>query len=286
MALLARDVDAHAYGFRLVMGYSKRAYPSYPGYGATLPQPLVQLCELERPLRVHSGPTPERSFLKVSVSDPGTLRFLRALDDAVLRAARAHSAEWFGQTLGAAEVRAKYRSPAQQGTAGTLVTLRLKSLLTPTELHRMGASGIVHKHGARREDLVPRAGVVPLVCVDAVWFYGHVKFGVGLRVEKAVVYPQEAARLRFDVATRALRVDAGCVYEGEEARIRPALPDDLEGTYLAWLPPEVLQLVAFPALCEGLGRSFCRGATTPTTVEYAEAADPWLDAIGEFVVDE
>jgi hypothetical protein len=79
--------------------------------------------------------------------------------------------------------------------------------------------------------------------------------------------------LHFDAAPpHALHLDEGCLHknEGDLLRLRQ-LPDDLSGTYLDWLPPEVLELITFPQELRGAyGTRFVRKSVTETEVVYVE----------------
>jgi hypothetical protein len=210
--------------------------------------PRIQLCaDAMAPLRVDAAHgTPRSLHMRV---EAGTEAFYAALEAAVVRAV-------------GAEVR--YASPFD----GASVCVALSE---DAALHRV-EGGVVVRDAASAADLVVGAGVVPIVHIADVWVADDV-CGVTLQLVQALVYPAAPARVHLGASHGAPRVDAGFVFAGEAARLRPHRLPDLDGTRLAALPAELLAMIAYPAVLDGVGRRFRRGALTTAGAEYEASED-------------
>ena len=167
----------------------------------------VQLCPDETaPLEckyrldtVQDGQDPLRRGQKVKVYDETTLAALARIDEKIVATAIERSLEWFGKSLSAEQVRARYKFIAQVDKVGEdfhtmKFAVKAPGSKVPTQMHLLEASGDMHKHGGRTEHLeLSGARVVPIVSAYSIWFLaGGKQFGLSFQAEKMLITPGQA----------------------------------------------------------------------------------------------
>ena len=148
-------------------------------------------------VREDSG-NPYRRGLGITVTDPNTIRALRALDEVIVKAAIANSKDWFKkkEPLSEDAVRVRYKpllGPLKEGdeTDGVKVKVKCPGVSYPTSLHHRDVDGRHHKNGGRIEHLTRGAKVVPIVSASyGLWFMGGgTQFGLSLQAEDMIIIP-------------------------------------------------------------------------------------------------
>jgi hypothetical protein len=174
-----------------------------------------QLCpDVDAPLEckfrldtVKDGENPLRRGQKVKIYDATTLAALARIDEKIVATAIERSAEWFGKTLPADQVRARYKPIAEVAKDGDdhntmKMTVKPPGAPVPTQLHLM-EDGKVRRNGARIEHLELRgARVVPIVSAYALYFLGGgTQFGLSFQAEKMIITPGAARDVLDDFVT-------------------------------------------------------------------------------------
>ena len=145
---------------------------------------------------VKEGENPLRRGQKFKLTEPQTLAALAAIDEKIIATAIERSAEWFGKTLPADQIRARYQPIAEVKKDGDdhhtmKMTVKMPGSRVPTQLHLMEPSGKVRKHGGRAEHLELRcARVVAVVSAYSIYFLGAAtQFGLAFQAEKLIITP-------------------------------------------------------------------------------------------------
>jgi hypothetical protein len=138
---------------------------------------------------------PLRRGQKVKLTDAMTLAALRAIDEKIVATAIERSAEWFGKTLPAEQVRMRYKPIAEVRRDGDdhhemKFTVKMPGGAVPTKLH-LWEDGQVVPNAAQPEHLeLSGAKVVPIVSAYSLYFLGGgTQFGLSFQAEKMIVTP-------------------------------------------------------------------------------------------------
>jgi hypothetical protein len=142
---------------------------------------------------VKEGQNPHRRGQKVKVTDAATLAALAAIDERIVATAIERSAEWFGRTIPADQVRARYKPIAEVAHDGDdhhtmKITFKGPGAPVPTELFRLDEkTGKVSADGQLEHLELKGARVVPIVSAYALYFLGGgTQFGLSFAAEKVI----------------------------------------------------------------------------------------------------
>lgn len=148
---------------------------------------------------------PLRRGQKVKITDSETLAALAAIDERIVATAIERSAEWFGKTLPADQVRARYKPIAEVARDGDdhhtmKLTIKAPGSQVPTKLfHLDDKTGKVSPEGRIGHLELKGAHVVPIVSAYGLYFLGGgTQFGLSFQAEQVIYTPGKKRDLLAD----------------------------------------------------------------------------------------
>ena len=168
----------------------------------------------------------------VLLEEEKTLKAMEQIDELVMKAAIANSADWFKSKTPLSEetIRDRYqktvfRASSDDETGCVKFKVKVNGAKVPTRLHRTNGDGNIVEDKGRVKDLERRGGkVAPVLSSFGLWFMGGKdpsKYGISYQAEELIVTPGETKPLSSFASKRPFSMAASVDADPEEEAPSP-----------------------------------------------------------------